>query len=164
MTVMPSNGPYNSYWQATTPHLPLADIVLVGAGLLGAATCYWLTQAGMKPLLLEQTAAAFGATGRNGGFVSLGPGGGYALAALRLGAATASAVLRVTRENQGLIQPHSLAGSITSLPAIWEFITFNTVERLQAIHDLHLRILLQRERIEIAISRANIDHPIRNYG
>ena len=65
-----------SYWQSTSSpfslstHLPsVADVAIIGGGLLGAATCYWLARAGVPVVLLERTALADGATGRNGGFV-----------------------------------------------------------------------------------------------
>jgi Glycine/D-amino acid oxidases (deaminating) len=66
-----------SYWQATAPapvmstDLPAtAQIVVVGGGFFGAATAYFLARAGAAPLVIEQVAPAYGATGRNGGFTS----------------------------------------------------------------------------------------------
>jgi FAD dependent oxidoreductase len=68
-----------SYWQRTSNQLPFsadlpptADVAVVGAGLLGAATSYWLARAGLAVVLLERAAPAYGATGRNGGIVSAG--------------------------------------------------------------------------------------------
>jgi gamma-glutamylputrescine oxidase len=105
-----SDGSLLSYWQATTMDLPLSadvpsetDVVIVGGGILGAGLCYWLAKLGMTPLLLEQTAPAYGATGRNGGFLSIGPAGSYRDAEARFGPATAQAILQVTRENQALL-------------------------------------------------------------
>ena len=43
---------------ATTP-----DVVIVGAGVMGCGTAYWLTQAGYHVLILEQESVAHGASG-----------------------------------------------------------------------------------------------------
>jgi glycine oxidase len=40
-----------------------ADIVVVGAGVMGCGTAYWLSQAGYRVLVLEQEAIACGASG-----------------------------------------------------------------------------------------------------
>lgn len=100
-----------SYWQHTAPNFLLAtdlpqsvDVVVIGGGLLGAATCYWLARAGTRVALLERTALAAGATGRNGGFVRIGSAGSYVEAKERLGAETARAVMQITTENRALLR------------------------------------------------------------
>lgn len=101
----------DSYWQRTTPTFPLStdlpptvEVAVVGAGLLGAATCYWLARAGVRVVLLERTALADGATGRNGGFVRAGPAGSYTEAISRLGDETARAVMEFTLESRSLLR------------------------------------------------------------
>jgi glycine/D-amino acid oxidase-like deaminating enzyme len=100
-----------SHWQRTVPAFPLAtdlpptaDIVVVGGGLLGTATCYWLARTGAEVVLLEKTALAWGATGRNGGFVRAGPAGSYLEVITRLGRDVARATMDVTLENQTLLR------------------------------------------------------------
>ncbi len=100
-----------SYWQHTSPSFalstdlpPLADVAIVGGGLLGAATCYWLARAGVRVVLLERTALADGATGRNGGFVRAGTAGSYPEAIARLGRHAARAVMDITYENRDLLR------------------------------------------------------------
>ncbi len=102
--------PSASYWQTTAPPVALdrdlphhAHVVIIGGGVLGAAACYWLARMGQAPVLLERIALASGATGRNGGFVTIGPASGYAEAVARFGTQQAQTVLRVTLENQELL-------------------------------------------------------------
>lgn len=100
-----------SYWQNTAPALQLStslpshvDILIIGGGLLGASTCYWLARNGHPVTLLEHTMPAFGATGRNGGFVSIGLDEPYANAIAHLGHETAHAILSVTLDNRTLLR------------------------------------------------------------
>ena len=71
-----------SYWHDTvpddlSPRPPLpgdveADVAIIGAGLTGLWTAYYLNQAepGMRIVMLEKHIAGFGASGRNGGWCS----------------------------------------------------------------------------------------------
>lgn len=100
-----------SYWQSTAPTVPLstelprqADVAIVGGGLLGASTCYWLAKQGVRVALLERTALADGATGRNGGFVVAGPAEDYPDAIAHLGHETAKAIMKLTLQNRALLQ------------------------------------------------------------
>lgn len=100
-----------SYWQQTAPDLPLSgdlpssvDIAVVGGGLLGAASCYWLARTGARVALLERKAVASGASGRNGGFVRAGPAGSYTEAIARLGHDTALQVMHLTAESQTILR------------------------------------------------------------
>ena len=101
----------HSYWQTTTPHFqlstdppPRTEVAIIGGGIMGVATAYWLAKAGVEVCLLEQTALAYGATGRNGGFVALGHAQAYPTACHHLGKETAQALLRLTLANQALIR------------------------------------------------------------
>lgn len=100
-----------SYWQSTVPAVPLStelprmiDVAVIGGGLMGTATCYWLARQGVPVALLERTALAAGATGRNGGFVVVGPAESYPKAIARLGHEAARAAMNVTYENQTLLR------------------------------------------------------------
>ena len=44
------------------------DVIVLGAGIVGAATAYFLAQKGFRVLLIEGEAPAWGASGRNPGF------------------------------------------------------------------------------------------------
>lgn len=100
----------SSYWQETVTHLKLSDdlpsvidVAIIGGGVMGAAISYWLARAGVRSVLLERTRLAHEATGRNGGFVSIGPAKSYPAAIRRSGHETAHAILNLTRENQALV-------------------------------------------------------------
>ncbi len=50
-----------------------ADVVVIGGGLTGTSTAYWLSRLGMSVTLVDCSHLASGATGRNGGHVVFGP-------------------------------------------------------------------------------------------
>ncbi|MEN9934742.1 MAG: hypothetical protein RLZZ387_1321 [Chloroflexota bacterium] len=112
MTVLPRTDAPPSYWHATAgtselrpDELPSsADVIVVGGGLLGACTAYWLARRGARPVLLEREAPGAGATGRNGGFVTVGTAESYPDAITRLGHDTARAVWELTLENRALMR------------------------------------------------------------
>jgi glycine/D-amino acid oxidase-like deaminating enzyme len=54
-----------------------ADVVVVGAGMVGASAAYRLVQAGMRPLVIEANAPASGASGRLAGMALAGLGGHF---------------------------------------------------------------------------------------
>lgn len=99
-----------SYWHATAappiPNAPLpttADVVVVGGGLLGCWTAYWLAKGGTQVTVLEQQAISWGATGRNGGFVRGGTTEGFTGAAARIGREAALAVWKLSMAGQALV-------------------------------------------------------------
>lgn len=104
-----------SYWHATeepiVPNADLpatADVVVIGAGMLGIWTTYWLAKAGMKPVLLEKTAIGWGASGRNGGFLTGGSAIGYQRSIDLLGREAARTLQTLTYEGEEI--PHQIVG------------------------------------------------------
>ncbi|MBV7410576.1 FAD-binding oxidoreductase [Maritimibacter sp. DP1N21-5] len=70
-----------SYYAATVDLLPQmdpvegelsADVVVIGGGFTGLSSALHLAQAGLNVVLLEASRVGFGASGRNGGQVSVG--------------------------------------------------------------------------------------------
>jgi len=49
-----------------------ADVVVIGGGILGVAATYWLAKSGVNVVLVEATELAWGASGRNAGFMLCG--------------------------------------------------------------------------------------------
>jgi len=101
-----------SYWHATLdqPALPttalpaVAETVVLGAGIHGAAAAYWLARAGMAPLLIDRAGPAAGATGHNGGLCVTGTAEVYPDAIARLGHADARAIWARSAEGFALLQ------------------------------------------------------------
>src|SRR5947208_1822393 len=91
-----------------------ADVAIVGGGYTGLWTAYYLKRAqpGLRVLVLERERAGFGASGRNGGWVSgffAGPPGVYERAGGRAGlAALQRAMLRSVDEVGEVLAAHGL--------------------------------------------------------
>lgn len=105
-----------SIWQATAEmmvpgaELPrTADVVVIGGGLLGVWTAYWLARGGASPVLLEATAIGYGATGRNGGFLRGGTAAGFS-----------HLVETVGRDDALALEAMSAEGARLASEVIWE--------------------------------------------
>jgi len=102
-----------SHWHATAPthqlNLPdplprTADAIVLGGGILGVSAAYWLARSGVRALLLDQLSLAAGATGRNGGFVTVGAALSYTRARQTLGCDTARAIWQMTYDSRSLLK------------------------------------------------------------
>lgn len=61
-----NDAPYQIF--RSTPELPqTTDVVVIGGGIAGVSTAYWLGKQGVNVTLLERRGLSAGATGRNGG-------------------------------------------------------------------------------------------------
>lgn len=81
-----------------------ADVVIVGAGIAGIATAYHLTEAGVKPVVVEARTVAEAASGRNAGFLLAGVAENFVAATRRYGDERALRIWRFTRHNQELVR------------------------------------------------------------
>ncbi|MCA9834475.1 MAG: FAD-binding oxidoreductase [Thermomicrobiales bacterium] len=79
-----------------------AEVVVVGGGMLGVWSTYWLAKAGVPVVLLEKSAIGWGATGRNGGFLTGGAATGYPALIDLLGRETARQLFALTMLGQEL--------------------------------------------------------------
>ena len=68
------------------------DVCVIGGGLAGLSTAHEALQRGLKVVLLEQNRIAWGASGRNGGFVTAGYATGHAQIVRRAGETNAKAL------------------------------------------------------------------------
>jgi gamma-glutamylputrescine oxidase len=125
------------YWLATAGEEPfspaatlpaLTDVVVIGGGLMGVATTYWLSRLGLGVLLVESRRLAWGATGRNAGIFLPG------LHPLE-GADLVLAVLREERIDAGYERTGHLA--LASSPAAWDQIRAEIARRPPSAPPLH---------------------------
>lgn len=85
-----------------------ADVAIVGAGVAGVATAYFLASAGASVVLLEARGVAEAASGRNAGFLLAGVAENFVAASRRYGAERALRIWRFTKRTHSLVR--SLVG------------------------------------------------------
>ena len=114
------------------------DICIVGGGLAGLTAALDLAGAGRSVLLLEAERVAWGASGRNGGFVS--PGYATSLAAIerKAGRDHADELYRLTMEGVEIVRRNIDSLAITEAapsPGIMKVVRYDGGAGLQAIRD-----------------------------
>src|SRR5690606_10449968 len=100
-----------SYWHATFPppvpeeSLPAGtDVAVIGGGMLGVWTAYWLARQGVDVTLIEREVISWGATGRNGGFLTGGGALSCRSAIDSFGRDAARAIWTVSADGRALAQ------------------------------------------------------------
>jgi glycine/D-amino acid oxidase-like deaminating enzyme len=81
-----------------------ADVAIVGAGIAGVATAYFLASTGAKVIVLEARGVAEAASGRNAGFLLAGVAENFVAAAHRYGERNALRIWHFTRHTQALVR------------------------------------------------------------
>ena len=110
---MPSEGYVDSFYARTLrerrAHPPLegdldVETLVIGGGLAGCATALDLAEHGHKVALVEARRIGWGASGRNGGFVSDGFPGGYPALVERVGVERARELHKLARMGNLLLR------------------------------------------------------------
>jgi glycine/D-amino acid oxidase-like deaminating enzyme len=104
-----------SFWQQAHRRDALAyDVVVVGGGITGCATAYWLRRhrPGLDVAVVEAHALGAGASGRNAGFVLQGTAADYRSDIDRYGERTARRLWHFTRANRDLMAAELPASAI----------------------------------------------------
>lgn len=81
------------------------DVIVVGGGMIGCSTAYWLSrrQPSLRVAILEARTLGAGASGRNAGFILQGPHTDYRSDVDRYGERTARRLWTFTRANRDLL-------------------------------------------------------------
>jgi len=96
-----------SFWQrAASADAAAYDAVIIGGGLVGCATAYWLhrRRPRLRVAIVEAQSIGHGASGRNAGFLLQGTDTDHLTAVERHGAQRAQRFWRFTRDNRDLIE------------------------------------------------------------
>jgi glycine/D-amino acid oxidase-like deaminating enzyme len=111
------------------------DVCIIGGGLAGLSTAIECLQRGLKVAVLEQHRIAWGASGRNGGFVTAGYATGHGQIARRSGEAGAKALhdlsvegVRMVRENIDRLD----LPRVNPIPGVMRAIRYDDPAGLQA--------------------------------
>src|SRR6185295_11307959 len=81
-----------------------ADAAIVGAGIAGVATAYFLASTGAKVVVLEERGVAEAASGRNAGFLLAGVAENFVAASHRYGERNALRIWHFTQHTQALVR------------------------------------------------------------
>lgn len=113
----------NNYYTTTMRHAAQrpalsgnvqADVCIIGGGLAGLSTAWELLSRGRSVVLLEAARVAWGASGRNGGFVLQGWSEGVSAIERRCGTQTAAALFKLSLEGVDIVRDtiahHQLQG------------------------------------------------------
>src|ERR1700722_19250241 len=93
------------------------DAVIVGAGISGLSTAYWLNQEDpdLKIAIIEKSRVAFGASGRNAGFITCGSVEHFNRMIGKHGMETATEIWRFAQENLRLLREEIIEDAAAEL-------------------------------------------------
>lgn len=104
-----------SHWLDRSPAISKKtyDAVIVGAGISGLSTAYWLKREdpSLKVAIVEKSRLAFGASGRNAGFVTCGSVEHFNRMINKHGMERATEIWRFAQENLRLLKEHIIGDS-----------------------------------------------------
>jgi glycine/D-amino acid oxidase-like deaminating enzyme len=160
-----------SFWQdRSKEQAHEVDVLVVGAGISGASTAYWLAKEGNTVAVVDSGEVASGASGRSGGMLLLGTADPYGRVADLYGRERASELWAFTLENRKLLEEHILgSGELdaqlrlvrngTASAAVSE----HEMKELERAHQMmgedgHPQELLNRDRISQAMNASPAFH------
>jgi len=146
---MPSTLTSRSFWltelERFSPpgqaHLPaVSDAVVIGGGLTGVSTAYWLSRLGVGVTLLDRSHLASGATGRNGGHVVFGPNQNFATSIKAIGLESSLELWDFTKtsvKHMGqLVEDHGIDCDLHFTPWVTLALTAAQAESLRTSYEL----------------------------
>ncbi|MGE8149790.1 NAD(P)/FAD-dependent oxidoreductase [Pseudomonas vancouverensis] len=138
-----NNNYYTATMNATAERAALsrhvqADVCIIGAGLAGLSTAWELLARGRSVVLLEAGRVAWGASGRNGGFVLQGWSEGLSAIERRCGPATAAALFKLSLEGvdsvRDMIARHRFTGCAAT-PGKLSVVRYEDGDNLKRVRD-----------------------------
>lgn len=103
-----------SFWldQSATSQAKTYDFIIVGGGIAGLSTAYWLQKEDPKAkiAIIEKDRIGFGASGRNAGFVTCGSTAHYMKLNQQFGTAKATEIWKFSEQNRELLKEHIIEG------------------------------------------------------
>jgi len=147
-----------------------AEVVVVGAGMVGASAAYRLARAGMRPLVIEANAPASGASGRLAGMALAGLGGHFPRVTRLVQEGGGRSILDYTMRSLDLLEeldatlPGGVAwdrvGSIDLLASAADEEHGRRMADLQAAEGLEVRIIDRAELRELApeVDGTGVEH------
>lgn len=103
-----------SFWLDRSPksEKQIYDVVIIGAGITGLSTAYWLEKEdpNLKVAIVEKSRVAFGASGRNAGFVTCGSVEHFSRMINKHGLEQALEIWRFSETNLRLLQEEIVQG------------------------------------------------------
>jgi gamma-glutamylputrescine oxidase len=101
-----------SLWLARGASPEEVEIAVVGGGIVGLSTAYWLSRGGRKVVLLEADSVAAHASGRNAGYLMTGTPEPYAELVRHQGERAARRLWEVSLENRELLRSELLDSNL----------------------------------------------------
>jgi glycine/D-amino acid oxidase-like deaminating enzyme len=80
------------------------ETAIVGAGIVGLSTAYWLTRSGRRPIVLDADGIASHASGRNAGFLMTGTAEPYTALVRAIGEEASRRLWELSNENRELLR------------------------------------------------------------
>lgn len=143
-----------SYWLDQSQHQSLKayDAIIVGAGIAGASSAYWLKKEdpSLNVLVLDKASVAGGASGRNAGFITCGSVEHFSRLCERWGEDKALEIWRFSEENLSLLNEHIIQGdSSLEFSQSGTFSLAGTASELQELKNTAQIMMKNRIPVEV---------------
>lgn len=126
------DGIPSSFWLARPAPPEELDVVVVGAGIVGLSTAYWLARLGRRPVVVDTAGVAGKASGRNAGFLLTGSAEPFPRLAAHQGQGRALAFWHRSRENRDLLRSEILDSGLIDADFLAEGSWIAALEGMQS--------------------------------